>query len=129
MADLGEKLRAIRDRFKGVFDIAENVGDGNPPSQAQLDDVAAHLDSAESDLAIIHDSQQPPSLDPPGAGEGQNPTIGTSRLETCNDAQGLATEAEAEAGKFDPDADYIGDRTRTLAGTYLGAIREKFGIT
>jgi len=129
MADLAEKLREIRDRFKGVSDIAENVGDGNPPSQAQLDDVTASLGSAEGDLAIIHNSQQSPSLDPPDAGEDQNPTIGTSRLETCNDAQSLATEAETEAGKFDPDCDYIGDRTRTLEGTYLGAIRVKFGIS
>jgi hypothetical protein len=129
MADLGEKLRAIRDRFKGVFDIAENVGDGNPPSQAQLDDVTAYLNSTESDLAIIHDAEQSPSLDPPGAGEDQNPSIGTSRLATCNQAQSLATEAEAESGKFDPDFDYIGDRTRTLEGTYLGAIRQKFGIS
>ena len=128
MSDLAEKLREIRDRFKGVSDIAENVGDGNPPSQAQLDDVTAHLDSAERDLAIIHNSQQSPSLDPPGAGENQNPAIGTSRLETCEDALSLATEAEAESGKFDPDHDYIGDRTRTLEGTYLGSIREKFGI-
>ena len=60
MSDLAEKLREIRDRFKGVSDIAENVGDGNPPSQAQLDDVTAHLDSAERDLAIIHNSQQSP---------------------------------------------------------------------
>jgi hypothetical protein len=129
MADLGEKLRAIRDKLKAIADIAENVGDGNPPSQTQLNDVIASLDGAEDDLAIIHDSQQSPSLDPPGAGENQNPAIGASRLETCNDAQGLATEAEAEAGKFDPDYDYIGDRTRTLEGTYLGAIRQKFGIS
>ena len=129
MADLGEKLRAIRERFKRVLDIAKDVGDGNPPSQAQLDDVTADLDGAESDLAIIHDPQQSPSLDPSDAGEEQDPTIGSSRLQTCEDAANLATEAEAEGGKFDPDYDYIGDRTRTLEGTYLGAIREKFGIT
>ena len=91
-------------------------------------DVAGWLDSADADLAVIHDENQSPSLDPTSAGEVMEISIPASRLQTCADAQELAREAEGEAKKDSPDYDYIGDRTRTLEATYTAAIRVKFEV-
>ena len=131
MADLTPLQKALK-RIKGVLgdteDMAKTVGDGNQPSQTDKDDVSGWMDEAEGELETIHDPAQSPSLSPASAGSAQNPTIPDSRLQTCEDAHSLAQEAESEAGEASPDHDYIGDRTRTLEGSYLGAIREKFGI-
>jgi len=128
MTPLEKALERLEDDFREARQRAAALGDGNQPSQSDKDDVSGWMDDAESELTIIHDPSQTPSLVPPSAGSGQNPTISDSRLQTCHDATVLATEALTEAGESSPDYDYIGDRTRTLEDSYLDAIRDKFEI-
>jgi hypothetical protein len=128
LTPLEKALRNLRGNLSDTADIAEAVGDGNEPSQTEKDAVSGWMDEAESELQTIHDPGQSPSLSPPSAGSAQNPEIPASRIQTCEDAHDLAEEAESEASEASPDYDYIGDRTRTLEASYLGAIRDKFGI-
>jgi hypothetical protein len=128
LTPLQKAIKRVKGRFGEVSDRAKTLGDGNTPSQGDKDDVSGWLDEAESELATIHDPGQSPSLSPTSAGSEQTPTIPDSRCQTCEDAADLAAEAETEAGQASPDYDYIGDRTRTLEGSYLDAIRDKFEI-
>ena len=127
---LGEYLKQVRDLLKAVRETAEAVGDANTPTQEQQDAVEADLDAVEADLARIHDPNVSPSLDPPGAGEVQSPTIPSSRLQTAQDAVTIAEDAyDEESARSNPDYDYIGDRTRTVADVYVPEIRSDFGLT
>ena len=128
MSALGDRLERILEKLKNVRDKAAALGDSTEPSDEDKEEVDAWLVDAEADLAVIHDENQSPSLDPTSAGEVMEVTIPASRLQTCADALELAQEAEAEAKKASPDYDYIGDRTRTLEATYTAAIRAKFEL-
>jgi hypothetical protein len=125
---LQKALRNLKGNLTDTTDVAKAVGDGNEPSQTDRDAVSAYLDDVQSELETIHDPGQSPSLVPPSAGSAQHPTIPDSRLQTCQDAETLAAEAESEAGEASPDYTCIGDRTRTLEASYLDAIRDRFGI-
>ena len=128
MTALGDALRKIRESLGKTRDRAQTLGDSTEPSDQDKEEVDIWLVDAEADLAVIHDENQSPSLDPTSAGEVMEVTIPASRLQTCADALELAQEAEAEAKKASPDYDYIGDRTRTLEATYTAAIRAKFEL-
>jgi hypothetical protein len=129
MSALGDALRRILEKAKKVRNKAKDIGDGGTPSEADKELVDGWLNDMEADLALIHDPNESPSLDPTDAGSVQPATIPTGRLETCEDALDLAEEADTEIGADPPDYDYIGDRTRTLESEYPGPIRSKFGIT
>ena len=128
MTALGDALRKIRESLGKTRDRAQTLGDSTEPSDQDKEEVDIWLVDAEADLAVIHDENQSPSLNPASAGEVLEISIPASRLQTCADALELAEEAEGEAKKASPNYDYIGDRTRTLEEEYIPAIRVKFEI-
>lgn len=125
---LEKALKRLEDDFLEARERAKALGDGNQPSETDKTDVGGWMDEAETDLTTIHNPSLSPSLSPPSAGSAQSPTIPTSRYQTCADAADLASEMWSAATQASPDYDYIGDRSRTLQGSYLEAIRDKFEI-